>query len=275
MTEVNQSEPLVAIESLTANVKFFAFADDNRMPIRKVSVDWRDGSIANENVTGFYKNSKPFCADGMVQMCEAAFGSDEISSGLTCDGNNNIHCPAELKTAFHPTGNNQESSVSDESPNCMDEDELEGLSATTFFGTPRFGNQLRACTTNPFEFEHPYTCDEASGDAITAITDLPSDIQTVVIDAITEYNFSVEPDDVIDWHGGYGVCWYKPRVQVVDNWGYCNGVCPEGEAGAYCYSQNIEGGGGDCTWNTIPGYTPYTEYKGDIIVIPLTDLLAP
>ena len=61
------------------------------------------------------------------------------------------------------------------------------------------------------------------------------------------------------------VCIFKPRVQILDNWRWCNGTC-SGVSG--CYS---DGSIDKCDPNfDDKGNTfyPWTEYKGAIVVIP-------
>ena len=36
-------DPIIARNSQSVTLKFFAMADDNRMPIRQVTIDWRRG----------------------------------------------------------------------------------------------------------------------------------------------------------------------------------------------------------------------------------------
>jgi len=69
------------------------------------------------------------------------------------------------------------------------------------------------------------------------------------------------------------VCVFIPKVQVLDNWGWCNGTCLGGPGGDGCY--NGEGNEGlpidqqvdECDSGYQKG-DPWTEYKGQIIVIP-------
>ena len=68
------------------------------------------------------------------------------------------------------------------------------------------------------------------------------------------------------------VCVFKPRVQVKDNWGWCNGSCNvAGNTG--CYDNVADPFGGE-TDQCDPeeaeenGLVPWTEYKGEIIVVP-------
>ncbi|MBI2437111.1 MAG: hypothetical protein HYV41_05260, partial [Candidatus Magasanikbacteria bacterium] len=53
-------DPIIGSGSLKATVKFFANADKNRMPIRRVKYDWGDGTISNDTM-GMFQNHLPVC----------------------------------------------------------------------------------------------------------------------------------------------------------------------------------------------------------------------
>ncbi|PIZ51487.1 hypothetical protein COY27_03455, partial [Candidatus Woesearchaeota archaeon CG_4_10_14_0_2_um_filter_33_13] len=55
------TDPIIAQGSYKAVARFYAYADDNRMPIKRVLVNWKDGSFIYD-VTGDYQNRKPYCA---------------------------------------------------------------------------------------------------------------------------------------------------------------------------------------------------------------------
>jgi len=277
--ERQKEEDHIAIGSFTANVKFFAFADDNRMPIRKVSVHWGDNStqpISNEFKYGYYKNSKPFCTsdpngDEVIPVCRRSFEKDVIPSSLTCQ--KNFDCPDNFMDV-HITSKELESGLEapagpsvDRTQECVSVNKLreDPLYSLFTYDTPRFGNAPRACTTEPFEFEHIYSCSVST--ANFTISDLST--QTKANLASAGYNDPAQP-----------VCVFKPRVQVIDNWGYCNGWCVDNDAGPekggnYCYTPDPKSSEGECAWpsdfsTTDRDHAPWTEYKGNIVIIPTT-----
>lgn len=87
---------------------------------------------------------------------------------------------------------------------------LTGPDAVCGAAESNFGNQTRACTTNFFEYNYVYRCYEsdARGSGVT-IGDLPPALQAR---ALRYPNVTSETP----------VCAYKPRVQVTDNWEWCN-----------------------------------------------------
>ena len=108
---------------------------------------------------------------------------------------------------------------------------------------PSFGNDPGACDQGYFQFEHTYICNRDS--------ELPS------------CSFSTEP-------GGYSDvpangcqtatgCFFRPRVQVLDNWGWCNGDCFG--AGGGCYNSGVE----YCDPED-DGYPHWTSFDGYIKV---------
>jgi len=207
-------DPLVFLGSISVSLDFFAVADDNRMPIRRVMVDWTDGKVINQKRLGFYQNRKPFCelSDGQ--------GSPTIGR---CEYSN-ITCQDDLDCI----GVNQ---------NC--DKDIERY----------FGDSARACQPNYFEFGHYYSCtdNELSQFGVT-VADLTLAEREFII-SNTSLNLSDK------------VCKYKPRVQVLDNWGWCNGVDGNGEYKGY-YNDGIYE---LCSYENEDAWTPY---KGQIIVVP-------
>ena len=146
-----------------------------------------------------------------------------------------------------------------------DRDLLEGLEygCNNNVARKEFGNLPRACSEGPMRFGHAYICDQ---------------------DMLTSDEYSVEVGDLLSKFGdelsetqaqleeyGYGpndrICVFKPKVQVLDNWGWCNGTCG-GENG--CYGSglgNEEPGNNQCDGQG-DGSDPWTEYNGYIIIAP-------
>ncbi len=249
--------------SATAFVNFFAYADDNRMPIRRVMVDWNDGSTPlNSDKKGFYRNHKPFCEIDNVQMfCGrgnnvAQTMSDAVSRGLTCSTDSD--CPEEAQ-----------------GDRCVRVDSVYGK---------RFGSSPdRACTQGYFEFIHEYTCSRSD---IPINGGVPGPGKEFVkrVDDVTAFDpatkqrlldLGLAPDSY--------VCVYQPKVQVLDNWGWCNGSCKRIDANGAIVGEKVNGcyadydtGDNLCSYNSIQArsnFDPWTYYRGQIIVIPPAPLL--
>ncbi|MBI5222096.1 MAG: hypothetical protein HY980_01185 [Candidatus Magasanikbacteria bacterium] len=62
-----------------AQVQFFAWADHNQMPLRRIMVDWREKGVDKPDNTisgtsqGYYTNYKPYCGDSSGKAKECVF----------------------------------------------------------------------------------------------------------------------------------------------------------------------------------------------------------
>jgi hypothetical protein len=235
-------DDIVAVGAYNATTRFFAWADEDRMPIRQVKIDWTDGSnILNEDRRGLYKNQKPFCADsGQVGSCYDTQGTfvengvryirkTKILPGLTCQTSSD--CSVE---GYLDQGNPDERYICEPSQ----------ASQTSF------GNATRACEEGYFEFNHAYSC----GPREFADPNVEKAIISVLPAATRDQflAFGYEPTD--------SVCAFKPKVQIIDNWGYCNGTCESGD----CYN---DGARAMCD-NPNSGDNPWTSFGGMIYVAP-------
>lgn len=107
-----------------ATIRFYAWADHNKMPLTSIKADWDgDGTYDFATTDGLYKNHKPLCAksDNQANVCSA---------------NNNIVCSTAV--------------------DCPGADKCEGPLVL-------FGNSSDACEEGYFEIQHIYTCDKPKG----------------------------------------------------------------------------------------------------------------
>ncbi|KKS72612.1 MAG: hypothetical protein UV42_C0006G0012 [Candidatus Magasanikbacteria bacterium GW2011_GWE2_42_7] len=206
-----------------ARARFFGFADDDRMPIRRVLVDWGDGTITNKGLTGMYKNRKPYCEESNspgdtseVGYCKDSFTNTPTS--LTCKADQDC-----------PTGY-----------------------ACTDYSLPAFGNLPRACETGPFDYAHTYGCDS------------PNQTVGQIRDQISEQTYNTLLQSGLN--DDSPLCVYQPRVQILDNWGYCNGTC-NGEGTPGCYNSSSDFGEKQCD-NPQFDDVHWTTYQGLIIITP-------
>ena len=228
------SKSIINKKSFYAVMEFFYAADDNHMPVRRIMIDWDDGAdITNEDRWGMYRNRKPVCSDSFNKRCVVGEEGPQLTELMTCKHVND--CPVgdglDVRNNTHPYA-------------C-------GHSGK------RFGDQERACDEGPMRFTHEYTCSQ-------------SDILTN-----KEYVMSVEEVKTLD-RDAYNklitmnltnndeVCVFKPKVQVLDNWEWCNGVDDEGEYEGK-YGSGRVGDADGCASTKENAFTPY---KGYIIVIP-------
>ncbi len=244
--------------SYLAIMKFFAFANDNRMPLRQVKVDWADGSaIINSDRKGLYKNAKPFCD----------FIPDSVQVGLCSQANdismafaNGVSCKTNQDCLDAGVGNN--CILNYNAP-------VNGIANRDKYFAQRFGNSSYACSQNYFQFEHNYTCSRSDVPVNGGVPD-PIKAQYVkrvddasAIDAYTKQRLlakGLRPESY--------VCVFKPRVQVTDNWEWCNGACNDvNRDGATDYKDGCygEGQGNTCRDGNS---NSWTHYKGSLIIIP-------
>lgn len=201
--------------SLKTQIKFYAFADKDHMPLRRVYLDYGDGS-SPVGATGYYKNHRGCRADASL-----------------CNSDTRI---------------------------CGSGDD--------------FDLQPQACDDRYFVYTHTYRCLDQQIDGNEENGELPACSDTAPV-------FPCKQD---------GACRFRPRVQVMDNWGICNGTCPGGTGGpanGVCMNrdlgENVFGTGvgdsvnechslDDRSYLHVVGdgvsYRPWTEYAGNIVVRP-------
>lgn len=235
-------DPIIGDGSSVVDLRFFAFADNNHMPIKRVLVDWGDGDRTPDR-EGFYKNRKPFCesADSGGQATVGRCTPTSESGGYPSDAGSYGHlitqltCSQDSDCQFLPTA------------------ALTGSSYDRYkcvvYGTRHFGDSARACEAGYFRYSKLYTCTQemvnSRASYVKSVGELASD----------------EAKEELQAMGVSQVCVFKPKVQVLDNWGWCNGDCGQG-ADKGCWNDGTFKLCGDLN------YGSYTEYKGEIIVIP-------
>ncbi len=259
---------IVAAGSHLAHVRFFALADDNRMPIRRVQVDWGDGTISNEGREGMYKNHKPYCEQFDGGESNLGFCRPEGETGaptlITCqDFDESSDCPfvEENQTPYE----------------CVPAIEFadQDFGDLDRFDVVRFGNAPRACEPTYFEFSNNYSCNKA--------------YQETVEQAFGAGKISKEQKDRLVFESGLSndskICVFIPRVQVLDNWGWCNGECVDGyewgpgfapvggvTEGCYNGADVLDWSGDlyqcDASYNVDYSIDAWTYYRGAVVIIP-------
>ncbi len=109
---------------------------------------------------------------------------------------------------------------------------------------PNFGQIAdKTCDNAYFRFDHVYQCLPAG----TGWASPCPDAQTQSL------------------HGG--CCVFQPKVQLKDNWGWCNGNCPGGISGNGCYDKSwFTGAGNNDECSQSAG--AYTPFAGRVIIAP-------
>ncbi len=196
------SEKNVIIESQPADAMatFYAAADSNHMQIRKVLVDWGDGDTYYAPA-GYYRNQL-----GPVNANECSAADPAAPTKKTC-----------FSTGANYRWKQKECSTVDD---CKYLDLCGSADDAPSYG---YIKDL-TCDSAFFSYSHPYICVKDSEDK-------------AYVDDKLQKIWQADCDGNIDMQTAYGgCCVYQPKIQVVDNWGWCNGTCPGGQAGDGCYN---------------------------------------
>jgi len=249
--------------SFEATTRFFAAADDNHLPIAGIMIDWDDGGpVYGEGSPVLARNNKPYCRDGAIGHCGVPCDADAEncvpSTTLTCD--EDADCPYDAVGANGVSSQRLRCILPNNDDPTAEVRDYETPSIHDRFGVPRFGDSERACVEGPRTVTHVYSCDsigaseeylasDPNGDA--ALLGLIPD--SVISEAEKGYMNALGVNDD-DW-----VCVYKPKVQIMDNWEWCNG-----NDGAGGYQGIYEDSFGLCTGLHPTSWTPY---QGQIILV--------
>lgn len=128
-----------------STLRFYAWAEHNQMPLRRLSIDWGDQSSVVLDDTKL-KNRKPFCS--VLREC-----SDPIrGQGLTCQ--TDADCPPGAGQCL-PLGTCE----ANPSRTCRRDADCSvgGVQDTCRIRT-MFGNSGEACQADYFDFTHVYNC---------------------------------------------------------------------------------------------------------------------
>ena len=133
-----------------ANLRFYAWASHNQMPLRQVTIDWGDGKTQSVDDTKL-KNRKPYC--GVQKECS-------LTPGLTCQTNSD--CPPASGQCV-PVGvcENTPQRTCNADADCT----VNGVADTCRIRT-LFGNSTDACQQDYFDFTHVYTCGAAEASSL-------------------------------------------------------------------------------------------------------------
>jgi hypothetical protein len=159
------------------NIKFYAFADKNQMPIRKMQVDWGDGS--NVSLDGYFRNQR-----GAVNgVC--GFANTCLVSSTAWDG------VSSYRLINFDT---KQSCVSNSDCRYLDNCFSESMA-------PNFGQITdKTCNNGYFRFDHVYQCVRDGAGWTTACPD--SDIQSL-FGGCCVFHPKVQAKDNWGWCNGY------------------------------------------------------------------------
>jgi hypothetical protein len=215
---------------LGAQIEFYAWADKDHMPLRQVMVDFGSQQdiigAANENQR--YMNHKPTCggADGVIGECAGY-------EGLVCTSNSEC----DLATGGKSKLCNQVQS---------------------------FGNSANACFSGYFSYFGMYQCKNKQMNTLPACPGGAKILDSAdYIANHPSYSKGCWDADYYDeeLNAQTGACIYFPRVQVKDNWEWCNGKCA-GQSDKGCFMSNCQ----QDKYST--SINPWTYFKGKVLVTP-------
>ena len=228
---------IYGVDNLNSTVRFAAWADTDQMPLRRLFVDWGDGSSKAGGARAKYKNKKPYCgtSDDVVSYCNQPIDKPN----LTCRGADDCNFEG---AGFAVGSCNQDKLV--------------------------LGNHEDGCAEGYFEYNHVYsyskTCGVGEEQISNSIVDDVYPKHIVMTSGILN-SPEYESLKALNVRVGDTLCIFKPKVQVQDNWGWCNGACQEGENGVSgCFDSGGLIGGENCNPATPE---PWTGFDGEIIVV--------
>lgn len=231
----------VGVGILPTTLRFAAWADTDQMPLKRMYIDWGDGTSKVGGSEAKYKNRKTYCSTSSEPI---GYCGGPSLPNLTCTGTTQDEADAVCHNA--------------------------GLTNSCHFTDSGFvfGNDPEACTQGFYEYQHQYTYDITCGtnNPNTDFSDtktFPKKI-TMTHDLLTDDNAPLK--DLLKQNVKIGdvACIFKPKVQVQDNWGWCNGSCQNGKNGILgCLDGDIVKSC-DSTSNEGKGWT---QYAGMVVVV--------
>jgi len=237
MTVNGQYQDNVKITTLpnAATIKFFAYADKNQMPIKQVSVDWGNGKGANlyGGRLGSLANQR-----GVLEANECTNGKCIYKPSTVVNCVNSTDCIlSDIKCT----------KVSD----CKNQfiDVCKPVDQATSFGTIL----NKSCNASPFVFNNTYDCIDSVGKDVCGVDGITTNCWDNTCAGDTEMQKK---------YGG--CCVFIPKVQVLDNWGWCNGTCSRG-VGAGCYDDSINK---KYECDNLSAVSAFTSFKYKVLVAP-------
>jgi len=227
---------------LNIPIRFYVWAHPNQMPLRKVVLDKTGHDISPTVMESeSFANKKLTCAGG---WCQGGGSRWDVNCDPSQGVDNNPVCQ-QLKNYLNESGNFT----------CKQIDPSDAFAS--FGSTPTTG-----CSQGYVEFFMDLSCSQADAKPI-----LPA--EGLLVQSALSLGYIPNK-----------VCKFKPRVHVMDNWGWCSGSCVSENVPGYrdtlglpylvwdgCYSE-IRGQAnapGDCDTDTTK---PWVQYPDPIIVVP-------
>ncbi len=218
-----------------STIKFYGWAAHEQMAIRRLTLDWGDGTVQDFNDVKL-KNHKPFCS---VQ--KECYSPSDGFTGLTCQADNDCPITAQACRAMGSC-KDKKNLVCGQDRDCRRDGSQDTCEFRAFFG-----NSADACEATPFEFSHVYTC------APNAASTLP---RCSGQNLVTSIEVLPTPADVVAPSGGRpGTCFF----------GGVDGFVTEGRPRPVCTATG-DAGAAECRrlYGSILGITDLRREGGQI-----------
>ncbi len=232
---------------------FFAFADKNHMPLKQIIVDWNDGNLTNTQ--GSFRNQRG-----------AQYGSCGVDPTGLVGGGKVCRDPRDAGANGNQAQYKAIAGVA--AISCNTDTDCPLLTLCQPEGqAPNFGTILnKTCDPSYFQFFHGYQCAPGGqGWADKNGEKNPGDYQLCKDNGLAG-----------------GCCVFTPKVNVTDNWGWCNGTCGDAQSagGTACYNagwklkQNplpqscLQNQGSSCIDECVRNPGRWTPASAKIIVAP-------
>lgn len=228
---------IYAKSSVAATMQFYGWADQDHMPLRRIKIDWGDKSSLTVK-EGLYRNHKPVCSisDVPAPVCVKKDANGVVA--VYGDPNTTCSTDSDCVDAVDANGKQLFNAV------CQNKSD-KGLRWSFGSWGGNSGFDLGACEEGFFQFSHAYQFSEDCNGINGAKG------PTKVTDAAFIQKYHLQGSVGL----GERVCIFTPKVQVMDNWGICNGVKATNDSTPY---SSI-----DCSDSNSLAYTPY---QGVVIV---------
>lgn len=137
-----------------SSIKFYGWAAHEQMALRRLAVDWGDGTVEQFNDVRL-KNHKPVCS---VQ--KECYSPATGFTGLTCESDTECPLSAQACRQMGSCKEKQNLTCAQDS-DCRRDGSKDACVFRAFFG-----NSGEACEASPFEFAHVYNCSATAAQAL-------------------------------------------------------------------------------------------------------------
>ena len=240
---------MIFAKPFPATVKYFYGVDPNHMPVRETIVDF-DEAIDAANSVQLNPSLSIATYRGYVKgnVC----GSDKkCHYEVDPQYNNNINATSSIVSNQNCTKDTE--CTNSIFPICVPES-----NATAF---TYIVDQSCVAEAQPNTYDYTCTSDSSNPNFVAGCP-----LDTAFKGNVSQFHF---------WHDTLHLndcCVYHPKIQVLDNWGWCNGVCKTGDDNTdSCYngsSVNNKNGVNECDYGTYTYKNASTEFGANVIVAP-------